>query len=142
MARIVAGEMEFQPSLEEFSKIQWITASGGFVEDEPYRFNPLLRNSLRFKQLLEKAIEIVKSRFQPSLEEFSKILGGWDDPYPGTSGSFNPLLRNSLRFKIRAQGAQIFFHYVFQPSLEEFSKIQKHYAFYCCRCFKEVSTLS
>ncbi len=87
-------------------------------------FNPLLRNSLRFITRPPTKVPSLKKRFQPSLEEFSKIpnqnfLSGdylkisfqpsleefskilfLEIIVDGSinKSSFNPLLRNSLRF--------------------------------------------
>ena len=69
-AYLALSEALFQPSLEEFSKI--LRASVNSLYLDYYRFNPLLRNSLRFNTFL---IRIMRhgGEFQPSLEEFSKI---------------------------------------------------------------------
>ena len=63
----------FQPSLEEFSKIQLMDEDK--ILSIPYAsFNPLLRNSLRFTPTDRLINLLAKKVFQPSLEEFSKIL--------------------------------------------------------------------
>ncbi len=87
----------FQPSLEEFSKIQELELVNAWI---------------------------IHDLFQPSLEEFSKIPEERKISQLAEK-SFNPLLRNSLRFsQAYTYTSDMLMYCLFQPSLEEFSKIR------------------